>query len=480
MPSVSSIACSPRDVSKMKPGRSAYGVACWPDGGVLVDGILIRLAEDRFWYVQADGDFVGWARAHGLGMDVEIVDPHSWVHQIQGPKAFDVLADACDGGMPERFRYFDAREVVMGGQPVLVTRTGWTGELGFEVYTRPGMDCEALWGHVTAAGARHGMLDVGLDGMDIRRIEAAILNNGSDIDHTTSAWAAGFGPFVDLAKSGFFGRDALEAMTDRRTRMYGIACGAAEPLIGGPVARNGKEIGHITAAGVGRPGSERGIGYVRLARAADFEPRSVEVMGFDLATHAATIVDLPFYDRGEEDSARARGGDLAREPCGLTRFIPAVRYAKGGGFQREFSHSRHVVPRCDSGEMSTTRAPNRGFEGIFRLAGIAGGNSRSRLHASLPRGSARGAWRDIRDLVGYDVRHGLHRPGRGGDGGRGLAALRRAGTRSRPGRPRIGCSISTPASSRRRPISRAPSSRSPRSTKRTECPAGRRSPTPSR
>ena len=64
-----------RDVSKMKPGRSAYGVACWPDGGVLVDGILIRLAEDRFWYVQADGDFVGWARAHGLGMDVEIVRP---------------------------------------------------------------------------------------------------------------------------------------------------------------------------------------------------------------------------------------------------------------------------------------------------------------------------------------------------------------------------------------------------------------------
>ena len=83
-----------RDVSKMKPGRSAYGVACWPDGGVLVDGILIRLAEDRFWYVQADGDFVGWGRAHGLGMDVEIADPQSWVHQVQGPRAFDVLARA--------------------------------------------------------------------------------------------------------------------------------------------------------------------------------------------------------------------------------------------------------------------------------------------------------------------------------------------------------------------------------------------------
>ena len=288
-----------RDVSKMKPGRSAYGVACWPDGGVLVDGILIRLAEDRFWYVQADGDFVGWARAHALGMDVEIADPQSWVHQVQGPKAFDVLAGACDGGMPESFRYFDAREVAMGGQPVLITRTGWTGELGFEIYTRPGMDHEALWAHVSAAGARHGMLDIGLDGMDIRRIEAAILNNGSDIDHTLSAWAAGLGPFVDLSKPDFFGRDALESMTDRRTRMYGIVCKAAEPLIGGPVARHDREIGRITAAGWS-PFLERGVAFVRLARADDVDPRSVEVMGFDLAVHEATIVDLPFYDTAKK------------------------------------------------------------------------------------------------------------------------------------------------------------------------------------
>ncbi len=76
-----------RDMTKMKPGRGSYGVACWPDGDVLVDGILVRLEEDRFWYVvQADGDFVGWARAHALGMDVEVVDPQSWVHQIQGPR----------------------------------------------------------------------------------------------------------------------------------------------------------------------------------------------------------------------------------------------------------------------------------------------------------------------------------------------------------------------------------------------------------
>lgn len=296
-----------RDVSKMKPGRGAYAVACWPDGGVLVDGVLIRFAEDRFWYVQADGDFIGWARAHGMGMDVEIADPRSWVQQVQGPKSLDLLADACDGGMPENFRYFDAREVVMGGQPALVTRTGWTGEMGFEIYTRPDMDHDALWDHVQAAGARHGMIDIGCDAMDLRRIEAAILNSGSDMDHTTSAWAAGLGPFVHLAKPDFLGRAALEAMADRRTRIYGVACETAEPLIGGPVARGGREIGRVTASGWS-PYLERGVAYARLDDADDLDPRAVEVMGFDLAMREAEIVDLPFYD---EEKRIPRGLEAA-------------------------------------------------------------------------------------------------------------------------------------------------------------------------
>ena len=141
-----------RRVSALKPGRCTYGIACWPDGGILVDGILVRLADDRFWYVQADGDFVGWLRAHSLGLDVTISDPQSWVHQLQGPKALDLLAAAADGGLPAEFRYFDAREVAIGGQDVLITRTGWTREMGFEIYTRPGLDHDALWNHISKVG----------------------------------------------------------------------------------------------------------------------------------------------------------------------------------------------------------------------------------------------------------------------------------------------------------------------------------------
>ena len=283
-----------RAVSNLKPGRCTYGIACWPDGGILVDGILIRLAEDRFWYVQADGDIFAWMRAHGMGMDVQITDPQSWVHQLQGPKALDLLADACDDGMPVEFRYFDAREVAMGGQKVMITRTGWTGEVGFEVYTNPSLDTDALWNHITAAGTAHGLLDIGLDPMDTRRIEAAILNNGSDMDSTMTPYAAGLGMFVDLDGPDFFGKEALRG-ADRRTRMYGIACDAAEPLIGGPVSRDGRRIGHVTASSWS-PYLKKGIGYVRLESADDVDPRSAQVMGFDLAAHECRLVDLPFYD----------------------------------------------------------------------------------------------------------------------------------------------------------------------------------------
>jgi len=100
-----------KDISKVRTGRCGYGLACYEDGGLLVDGILLRLEDDCFWYARADGDFYSWARAHAVGMDVEISDPEVYVSQAQGPKALDFLAAACDDGMPEPFGYFGiARE----------------------------------------------------------------------------------------------------------------------------------------------------------------------------------------------------------------------------------------------------------------------------------------------------------------------------------------------------------------------------------
>jgi aminomethyltransferase len=284
-----------RRISTLKVGRCAYGLALWDDGGILVDGIVMRLNEDTFWYVQADGDFVGWLKAHSLGMDVTITDPGSHVHQLQGPKAMALLADACDDGMPENFRYFDTREVAMGGQDVIITRTGWTGEMGFEVYTRPTNDTDALWDHMTDAGRAHKLIDIGLDPMDTRRIEAAILNNISDMDSSMNPFEAGLGEFCDLDRDDdYFGKAAI-ANVDRRTRMFGVKCADGEPLIGGPVTRDGANIGVITASSWS-PYLNCGIGYVRLNNADDEAIRTAEVICFDLAAHSCEIIDLPFYD----------------------------------------------------------------------------------------------------------------------------------------------------------------------------------------
>lgn len=131
--------------------------------------------------------------------------------------------------------------------------------------------------------------------MDTRRIEAAILNNLSDMDSSMTPFAAGLGDFVDLDRDDdFFGKAALRT-ADRRTRIYGIACTTAEPLIGAPVSRDGAEIGVVTAA-AWSPYLGYGIGYVRLADADLLDPRAAAVVGRDLASHECTIVDLPFYD----------------------------------------------------------------------------------------------------------------------------------------------------------------------------------------
>ena len=199
-----------KDITKVKVDRCGYGLACYEDGGLLVDGILLRLEQEKFWYAQADGDFYSWARAHASGMDVRITDPDVYISQVRGPNALKILEAASDNGMPEPFGYFAIARVSFGGQEVVITRTGYTNELGWEFYTEPHHDADALWAHLKAAGEPFGMEIFGLDAMNIRRIEAGILNAGSDFNHTTTPYDAGLGRFIDEDKADFVGKSALK------------------------------------------------------------------------------------------------------------------------------------------------------------------------------------------------------------------------------------------------------------------------------
>jgi glycine cleavage system aminomethyltransferase T len=300
-----------RDCGRLKPGRAGYGLLVYPDGGILCDGILMRLAPDRFWYVQAEGPVWSWFVAQAQGLRVQIRDPRSWVAQVQGPRSLEVLAAAADEGLPPDFGYFAVARARFGGQPVLVSRTGWTGEMGFEFYTLPEeapLDGEALWHHVVAAGAPFGLAVCGLDSMDIRRIEAGILNNVSDMDETMTPYQAGLGGFVDLRKPDFIGKAALEK-ADRGQLLHGLTCAAAEPLIGGELLAGGAPIGRVTAA-AWSPFLGCGTAIVRLSQAALRDSREVRVRGRDGALHPADLAELPLYDKDK------------RIPRGLERALP--------------------------------------------------------------------------------------------------------------------------------------------------------------
>jgi len=287
-----------KDMTKVKVGRCGYGLACYEDGGLLVDGILLRLAQDKFWYAQADGDFYSWARAHGAGMDVSISDPDVFVSQVQGPNAMKILEAASDTGMPEKFSYFAMATVAFGGQDVVITRTGYTNELGWEFYTEPHHDVDALWAHLTAAGQAHGMEIFGLDAMNIRRIEAGILNAGSDFDHTTTPYDVGLGRFIDEDKADFIGKAALAAAA-RAPRLHGIKCDGGEPLISAPVEVGGVPAGIVTA-GAMSPYLGHGIGYARMD-SADHGPGTKIMVGCrDGSMQAAELVSVPHYDKDAE------------------------------------------------------------------------------------------------------------------------------------------------------------------------------------
>jgi glycine cleavage system aminomethyltransferase T len=299
-----------RRVSTLKVGRARYCIACLPTGGILMDGVLIRLSEDEYWYVQANGEIDNWLVAHGYGLDVEINDPKSQVLQIQGPRSFEVLKSITSGALDEDgFGYFHARKLKLGGQDLLVTRTGWTGELGFEIYTQGAdTDCDALWHHLMKHGEPHGMAFKTIDAMSIRRVEAGILDNGTDIDPSMTPFEAGLGGFVHLDKGDFIGRDALQNAS-REPLLLGLKCEQTVPLVGLEVYDSSERVGGMTI-GAWSPYLDCGIGYVRFRKPGHWVGRELSLRDKDGKSHPCEIVELPFYDSEK------------RIPRGLDREIP--------------------------------------------------------------------------------------------------------------------------------------------------------------
>jgi len=282
-----------RDVSKVRIGRCSYQFACYADGGMITDGVVVRLAEDRFWYAQAEGDLYSWLRAHAHDMEVEIIDPGIWISQIQGPNSLKILEAAIDGAYPDPFRYFDSATVRIAGQSLLVTRTGFTNELGWEFYMTPDIDAEAVGDRIAEVGERFGLRPISIFGA--RRIESGLLNAGSDFDATTTPFDVGLGAMVDLDKGDFIGRDAL-MKADRRCRLWGMQVADGLPWNGRRIHRSGTSVGQVSAS-AWSPYLQCGVALVLMDSPEHGPGTEVAVECKDNKVHRGNLCGLPMYDK---------------------------------------------------------------------------------------------------------------------------------------------------------------------------------------
>ena len=284
-----------RKVSTIKEGRGYYSLACTPQGGIFMDGVIFKFSENKFWYVQADGPFEDWLLAHSKGFDVKILDPKSRVIQIQGPASIDIMKAASNGKINENMQYYRSGFFDLGGQNLYVSRSGFTNELGFEIYSDGfKTDHLALWDHLMNCGKPFGMELSATRAMTIRRIEAGIFGNLTDIDTTINPFEAGLGFCVNMDKEDFIGRDAL-LNKDKGTCLFGLTCETETPVSGSKVIDEDKIVGHITA-GVHSLTLNTGIGYVRFYEPKDWPGKELILKLPNGENHKSKVVNLPFFD----------------------------------------------------------------------------------------------------------------------------------------------------------------------------------------
>ena len=287
-----------RRSNQLKVGSGHYTLACTYKGGLFMDGVLFRLDEKKFWFVHPDGDLDTWFLAHSHNYDVSISDPQSRVLQLQGPISLAIINSATDGNVDQNMGYFKTGLYSIGGQAVLISRTGWTGELGYEIYTLgQNTDYKRLWNDLTNSGRKYGMVFSSMQAMNIRRIEAGILDSGSDFDTSMAPDEAGLSRFIDRDKKYFIGYEAIKKR-NQGNRIHGVVARNYIPRSGDLVHDQKNLLGYVTT-GAYSPEFEAGIGYVRFNTAADWIGQDYFIGTLDSSKHPCKIVALPFYDKNK-------------------------------------------------------------------------------------------------------------------------------------------------------------------------------------
>ena len=290
---------TPRHVGKVEVGQCRYIFLCNQDGGLLNDPVMLRVADDRFWICCADGDVYMWAKGIAVfaGMDVHIDTPDVFPMQIQGPASPQIVARLFGDAVLD-LRYYRWMWVELDGRRFILSRTGYSSEVGFELFMIGTEGGTALWNHILEVGAPFG-LSAGSPNR-IRRIEGGVLDYGSDMTTAENPFEVGLGGRIDFDKGDFIGREKLLriAETGPARQMKGVILDGAALMKNNehrwPVYAGDTEVGAMTSA-VHSPRLDQNIGFALLQMewAKHGEGLAVETPE---GRRGLTLAEMPFID----------------------------------------------------------------------------------------------------------------------------------------------------------------------------------------
>ena len=293
---------TPRDLSKCAVGQAKYVLVVDSDGGIINDPVLTRMDENTFWFALASSDTLLWAR--GLKnaypeLDVTIREADVAPLQVQGPKSKDLMVDLLGESILE-LKYYWWTNAEIAGVPVVVTRTGWTSEVGYEVYLTDTTRGTEVFEALMKAGERYNIKPTGPS--DIRRIEGAIFNWGADMTYENNPIEMGFDRLIawDLADDACLSIAALKRIREAgpTRRINGVELDG-EPFPGlnnvkWDASIDGAHVGKVTSA-IYSPRLRKNIGYCWLPADKSTEGQKVTVET-EWGTRTATVVAMPFVD----------------------------------------------------------------------------------------------------------------------------------------------------------------------------------------
>ena len=302
---------TPRNLSDCEITQCKYVLNTNYDGGILSDPILLRLAENHWWYSISDSDLLLWAMGvAGNGKyDIKLVEPDVSPLQVQGPKSQNVIVDLF-GSWVNDLQYYWCKETDLDGIPVVVSRTGWSGEIGYEVYLRDGKRGADLYEKIMAAGEPYKIAPTGPS--QIRRVEAGIFSYFQDMRVTDNPYEIGMDRLVDLdMEADFCGKEALKQIKDEgiKRKLVGIEIlGESITKIVPPTYTpgyfvpdhwpiddaEGKEIGYVTSKCYS-PRLEKNIAYAFIP-IEHADKGSKFFINSPYGKLESVVVDLPFWD----------------------------------------------------------------------------------------------------------------------------------------------------------------------------------------